>query len=176
MPKVLHIGCATSHIRHSLFSEYDEVRLDLVPTQTVDVVGDARDLPFADGSFDGVQSFHVMEHLHADDFPKAMQEAYRVLDSEGIMAFIVPDFEAVCQWVVDGKEDVPLYEAPIGHVYAVDVFYGHRGLTRAHPGMMHRNGLTPKRIATAMADAGFVDVQLTRLGGRFEVEAIGRRA
>jgi ubiquinone/menaquinone biosynthesis C-methylase UbiE len=175
MPRVLHIGCATSHIRHSLFEDYDEVRLDLYPSATVGVVGDAKALPFADKSFDGVQSFHVMEHLHADDFPRAMAEAYRVLDDDGILAFIVPDFETVCQWILDGKEDEPLYHAPIGHVYAVDVFYGHRGLTRRNPGMAHRNGLTPKRIARDMKAAGFVDIQLTRLGGRFEIEAIGKR-
>jgi ubiquinone/menaquinone biosynthesis C-methylase UbiE len=176
MALMLHIGCGGARHKHRLFTDYDEVRMDLEAQPSVQVIGDASKLPFADESFDGVQSFHVMEHLHPHDFEKALREAYRVLASEGILAFVVPDFEFACQWIADGKEEEPVYHATGGPIYASDMIYGWDRLTAITQAQVHRSGLTPKRIARDMKTAGFEDVRLSRLEGRYEIEAIGRRA
>lgn len=42
------------------------------------VVADCRDLPFADGSFDAVAAFHVLEHIPAGDLGGAVSEILRV--------------------------------------------------------------------------------------------------
>lgn len=150
--------------------------MDLEAQPTVGVVADAKRLPFADETFDGVQSFHVMEHLHPWDFEEALREAYRVLAEDGLLAFVVPDFEFACKWIVDGKEDDPVYQASGGPIYASDMIFGWDRLTKITQAQVHRGALTPKRIAKAMKAAGFVDVTLSRYENRFEVEAVGRRA
>lgn len=43
------------------------------------VCGDALCMPFADGSFDGAVSYHVIEHLTADEMKTAVSEIKRVL-------------------------------------------------------------------------------------------------
>lgn len=47
------------------------------------VVADCRDLPFADGSFDAVAAFHVLEHIPAEDLGRAVSEILRVTAPEG---------------------------------------------------------------------------------------------
>jgi SAM-dependent methyltransferase len=175
MALMLHIGCGGSGHRNRLFTDYDEVRMDLEIQPTVGVVADAKRLPFADDTFDGVQSFHVMEHLHPRDFEAALSEAHRVLMSEGLLAFVVPDFEFACKWIADGKEEEPVYQASGGPIYASDMIYGWDRLTSITQAQVHRSGLTPRRIAKAMKDVGFVDVRLSRYEDRFEIEAVGRK-
>lgn len=48
------------------------------------MVGDATSLPFPDGSFDAVVQFFVLDHIPS--WPKAIDEAYRVLKSGGTYA------------------------------------------------------------------------------------------
>lgn len=51
--------------------------------------GDATSLDFADGSFDGVYSFHALEHI--PDFRKALREMWRVLSPGGIYCIGTPN-------------------------------------------------------------------------------------
>ncbi len=45
--------------------------------------GDICELPYADGSFDSVFAFHVLEHLNESELPKAVGEIRRVLCTGG---------------------------------------------------------------------------------------------
>ena len=47
------------------------------------VVGDARELPFEDGSFDAVFSYSVLQHLAKEDVPRVVAEIRRVLRPGG---------------------------------------------------------------------------------------------
>jgi SAM-dependent methyltransferase len=71
------------------------------------VQGDARILPFADGSFDRVIASEVLEHIPEDR--RAMAELARVLKPGGTMAVTVPRFgpEAVNWALSDDYHDVP---------------------------------------------------------------------
>ena len=51
------------------------------------VQGDARDLPFRDGSFGAVICYDVLQHLLAGERARAMDEAYRALAPGGHICF-----------------------------------------------------------------------------------------
>lgn len=56
-------------------------------TKTVTFVqGDARDLPFADGSFDTVTALHVLEHLELPSASRALREMCRVARRRVVVA------------------------------------------------------------------------------------------
>jgi SAM-dependent methyltransferase len=53
------------------------------------VRGDARDLPFADGTFDAVVSSYVIDHLRGSDKDQALAEAARVLKPNGEFLLLI---------------------------------------------------------------------------------------
>jgi len=59
----------------------------------VDILSDARMLPFKDGVFDEVLVVHFMEHLFWATVPIAFAEINRVLKIGGILILEVPDFD-----------------------------------------------------------------------------------
>lgn len=75
--RVLEIGSGAKRLGPQAFN------MDIYPFANVDVVGDAHKLPFASGSFDGVVSQAVMEHLEAPSL--AVDHIYRVLRPGGLV-------------------------------------------------------------------------------------------
>lgn len=62
--------------------------LDAVPADTVDVVGDARHIPFADGSADAVLCTQVIEHI--PEPAPVLQDIWRILKPGGKLILSVP--------------------------------------------------------------------------------------
>jgi SAM-dependent methyltransferase len=62
--------------------------LDVAPAYSVDVVGDARDMPFPDGSIDVVLITQVLEHI--PDPIAVIGEIWRVLKPSGTLILSVP--------------------------------------------------------------------------------------
>lgn len=96
------------------------------------VCGDARRLPFADGSFQRIIASEVMEHV--DDDAAAMNELRRVLAPGGTLAVTVPSWfpEKVC-WALSEQYHAPFVQG--GHVR----IYTEPGLRD----VMRAAGLTP---------------------------------
>jgi ubiquinone/menaquinone biosynthesis C-methylase UbiE len=59
--------------------------LDDAPAGPVKVVGDARRLPFPDGSFDAATAFFFLMYVAGEDRGKVLKEAYRVLRPGGTL-------------------------------------------------------------------------------------------
>jgi 2-polyprenyl-3-methyl-5-hydroxy-6-metoxy-1,4-benzoquinol methylase len=55
------------------------------------VLGDVRELPFPDASFDAVFSYSVLQHLAKDDVPTVVTEIRRVLKPAGIVWIEMPN-------------------------------------------------------------------------------------
>ena len=72
---VAEIGSGSKRLHHNI------INVDIYPWKEIDVVADAQDLPFADGSLDGVVSAWTVEHLKNPE--KAVAEAYRALKPGG---------------------------------------------------------------------------------------------
>lgn len=92
--RVLEIGGGRSGLARLLYPEAEVVTLDLDFAlrdggSAVFVCGDARRLPFADGAFDAVTLFDVLEHIQDDGI--AAREALRVTRSNGVVLVSTPN-------------------------------------------------------------------------------------
>jgi SAM-dependent methyltransferase len=91
--KVLDLGCGAGHSYHRL-APRETVGVDIEPEALVDqeretVVADMRELPFYDASFAGVIASHAVEHVPNPE--RAVGEAARVLEPDGVAAFVTPN-------------------------------------------------------------------------------------
>lgn len=69
-----------------------------------DVLGDARDLPFADSSVDAIWASHILEHLAVVDVGKALGEFLRVLKPHARAIIRVPNFDYVAKYWLTGPD------------------------------------------------------------------------
>jgi SAM-dependent methyltransferase len=99
--RVLDVGSADGPSVGWLRGHGQRVALDLDPRglQPGDVCGSATELPFADGSFDVVAAFDVIEHCAAEDV--ALAEVARVLAPGGRFLMSVPAY----QWAWTHHDD-----------------------------------------------------------------------
>jgi predicted SAM-dependent methyltransferase len=84
----LEIGCGErkDHI--------NSIGLDIRRTETVDVVADARMLPFVDGCFGTVYSSHTLEHFSHRETEIVLSEWVRILKEGGTLEIRCPDLRA----------------------------------------------------------------------------------
>src|SRR4030042_2978456 len=85
MVKILEIGCGEEKI----FPE--SICIDIRKTPVVDVVCDARKLPFCDKIFDHVYASHIIEHFSYLHTEELLKEWVRVLKKEGKIEIRCPD-------------------------------------------------------------------------------------
>jgi SAM-dependent methyltransferase len=90
---VLDLGCGAGHSFHRL-APRETVGVD-IDAETLEgqerdtVVADMRELPFDDASFSSVIASHAVEHV--PDPEQVVAEAARVLEPEGVAAFVTPN-------------------------------------------------------------------------------------
>jgi SAM-dependent methyltransferase len=85
--QILDVGCGYQPYR-CLFDNRRYVGLDLSLERCPTVVGDARFLPFMDGSFDGIICSEVIEHVFEKE--KVLDEIRRVLRPGGWIILTAP--------------------------------------------------------------------------------------
>jgi len=83
---ILEIGCGENKVFKN------SIGLDIRPLEGVDIVSDARKLPFEDNYFDHVYSSHVLEHFSHNEVKQVLREWIRVLKYGGIFEVRCPDF------------------------------------------------------------------------------------
>lgn len=101
------------------------------------LAGEATDLPVADGSFDAALSVQVYEYV--EDISAALAEMYRVVRPGGRLVLWDVDWSTVSWYSADADRMANALQAWDEHL--------------AHPAL-------PRRLAAAMSDAGFVNVQV----------------
>lgn len=148
---LLHVGCGGEPIPEWADGKYKEIRLDLDPTHSPDIVASMTDMGEI-GEFDAIHSSHCLEHLMPHEVGVALSEFHRVLKPKGFAVIFVPDLEDV-----RATNDV-LFVAPCGPVAGLDLIYGLRSLLHVMPYMAHRTGFTQATLSMALTDAGFTAV------------------
>ena len=127
---------------------FDEVRLDISPDCSPDIVASMTDLGDI-GQFDRVFCSHALEHLHPHEVSTALGEFHRVLKPGGAAIVVVPDLEDVRP-----TTDV-VYVSAAGPITGRDMYYGHAGLIPDQPYMAHKTGFVSDTLADALKAAGF---------------------
>jgi ubiquinone/menaquinone biosynthesis C-methylase UbiE len=136
--KVLDVACGTGRMLPEVFSveKYiDYVGFDsskemtghlLEKAKRLDVdknvkkkIGDASKMPFRNGEFDVVYSFHLLWHLPKEDQEKIIKEMLRVCRKDGFVIFDILNKEFIYEKVkgIFGKEKTKeIYKLPLEEV------------------------------------------------------------
>ncbi|MBC5764739.1 class I SAM-dependent methyltransferase [Ramlibacter albus] len=181
MPTFLHVGCGPKHKEHTTrgFNQphWQELRLDIDPTVTPDLVGTMTDMSaVASGSVQAVFSSHNIEHLYAHEVPVALAEFLRVLDDDGFAVITCPDLQSVCALVAQDKLTEPAYNSPLGPIAPIDILYGHREpMAAGNLYMAHRCGFTQKVLDATLRQAGFGTVATLARPERFDLWAVATK-
>ncbi len=175
---VLHVGCGPPNPAklHQRFRNADwaEVRLDIDPNVTPDIVASITDMRTVAGdSVDAVWSSHNLEHLFAHEVPVCLREFHRVLKPGGFALITLPDIQEIAGLIAEDKLEDAAYVAPAGPVAPIDMVFGFRAaIARGNVFMAHRTAFTAKTLGRALEAAGFAQVRsLQGPPGRFELWA-----
>lgn len=115
-------------------------------------------LPYPDGSFEGVYSSHMLEHLYFDQAQAVLREFRRVLRPGGIVRLALPDATRLARDLLEAVDD------PEAGLSFNDGLAAHplEAPGRAHRllapfvGNVHRWQPVPALVIHMLTDAGFV--------------------
>lgn len=176
---LLHVGCGPkgSSIPDPFRSkEWQELRLDIDPAVSPDIIGTMTDLSGVDdASVDALYTSHTIEHLHAYDVPVSLAEMFRVIKADGFCVITCPDLQAAAEMVVEDKLLEVAYESPAGPITPFDIIFSYRPFTVDNTFMWHRSGFTASVLGNTMLGAGFASVTVTRFRAGFALWAIGAK-
>src|SRR5579884_3968600 len=157
-----------------IFADWRELRVDVDPSVAPDILADVTDLSAIEsGSVDAVWSSHCLEHLFLYQVSQAVKEAYRILADDGFLCLLVPDLQAVAEYIASDRLHEVVYESAAGPVIAHDMLFGYGPyVEKGRPSMAHRCGFTPTLLLQKLQEAPFAEIVLRRRPNRQELAAI----
>jgi predicted SAM-dependent methyltransferase len=123
------------------------LHFDIRALPNVDVVGNAKELPFKDNSFEEVFSRFFLEHMNRKDAILSVKEMFRVLKSNGRIELIVPNLKYFCKLFVEEKGQKK--------EWALNKIYGFENYPEDH----HFFGYDAETLSAVLQNAGFVNVK-----------------
>jgi SAM-dependent methyltransferase len=148
----------------AFFSAWRQIRVDIDPETEPDVLSSIADLSAVpDGSVDAVWAAHCVEHLYEYEVPAALSEFRRVLRKTGFACIVIPDLQAIADWIASDRLHETIYQSASGPVTAHDMIWGFgRALANGNAAMAHRCGFTPTPLMNIISGAGFEEILLRR--------------
>jgi SAM-dependent methyltransferase len=158
------------------FDDWKQLRVDVDPVVEPDILADLTDLsPIPDNHADAVWASHCIEHLYEHQVMIALNEFRRVVRDDGFVCVIVPDLQAVANYVAADRLHEPIYESAAGPVSAHDIFFGYgAAIARGRPSMAHHCGFTPGALQRCFEQLAFGEVVLRRRVESLELVALAR--
>lgn len=152
----------------AMFADWRELRVDVDARMAPDILADITDLSAIEsGSADAVWLAHCLEHLYLYQVGKAIAESYRILTADGFLCLIVPDLQAIADYIANDRLHEVVYESPAGPVIAHDMIYGFGPyLAQGRPSMAHKCGFTPSLLLQKLQEAPFAEIVMRRRAGQ----------
>jgi SAM-dependent methyltransferase len=148
----------------AFFKDWKQTRVDIDPATKPDLLASIADLSaIPTGTMDAVWSAHSLEHLYAHEVPLALAEFRRVLRNTGFACIVIPDLQAIAEWIATDRLFETIYQSVAGPVTAHDMIWGFSpAIANGNTAMAHRCGFTPTPFIRILTDAGFAEVQVRR--------------
>ncbi len=158
------------------FDGWRQVRVDSDASVSPDVLADLTDLsPLPDASADAIWAAHCVEHLYEHQVPMALAEFRRVLRADGFACVIVPDLQALGNYLSEDRLHEAVYRSAAGPVSAHDMIFGFgAAIAGGRTSMAHRSGFTPGTLQRCFRELPFAEVLLRRRGAQMELVALAR--
>lgn len=131
----LHLGCGNRRLE-------GWVNIDSRAEVGPDMVMDATNLQYPDGSVDEIYACHVLEHIETP--AKALVEWHRVLKYHGLLMLAVPDIGNIAKALVAGVH--------LARVRGL-IWGGHK-----YTGDLHYNGWDFESLAVVLRSFKFYDI------------------
>ena len=135
---ILDIGCGANKIAE------EAIGVDIRRTKAVDIIADARQLPFKDEVFDHVYSSHLIEHFSHREVKNVLKEWFRVLKKDGTI-------EIRCPWL--RVRALIFFLRPtwknVKHIYG----------GQEHEGNFHKCGFSFGLLKELLEDVGIIKVR-----------------
>jgi SAM-dependent methyltransferase len=160
----------------TMFADWRELRVDVDAQTAPDILADITDLSAIEsGSVDAVWAAHCVEHLYIHQVAGAVVEAHRILADDGFLVVIVPDLQAIAEFISGDRLHEMVYESQAGPVTAHDIVFGYApSLAQGHSSMAHNCGFTPTLLLHQIQQAPFAEIVLRRRANH-ELAAIARK-
>jgi hypothetical protein len=160
----------------ALFNDWKHLRVDVDPSVEPDILADLTDLSaIPDGHADAVWASHCIEHLYEHQVMAALNEFRRIVRDDGFVCIIVPDLQAVANYVAADRMHEPLYDSPAGAITPHDIFFGFgAAIASGRTSMAHKCGFTPSMLQQYFERTTFGEVALRRREDSLELVAIAR--
>jgi SAM-dependent methyltransferase len=151
----------------AMFADWRVLRVDVDAIVAPDILADMTDLSaIASGSVDAVWSSHCLEHLYLFEVGKAVAEVYRILADDGFFCVIVPDLQAIAEYLATDRLHEVVYQSPAGPVVAHDILFGFGPyLALGRSSMAHNCGFTPTLLSQKLQEAPFAEIVMRRRAG-----------
>lgn len=103
----LNVGCGDHYVQ-------GWTNIDTSTHVRADIYASILDLPYPDCTISRIYCGHVMEHLEEDVVGKAVRELERVLDPNGKMMFVGPDYDRALVMMQMGQVGQELVDQIVG--------------------------------------------------------------
>lgn len=123
------------------------LHFDIRDIYQTDIVGDAKNLPFEDESFNEVFSRFFLEHLFRSEARKVLSEMYRVLKKDGKIEIIVPNLRYFAKLYLE--------ETGQKKQWALNKIYGFENYKEDH----HYFGYDEETLKLYLENTGFKDIK-----------------
>lgn len=136
---ILRIGVGTDYPKEKRY-----LNIDIRPLDNIDVVADAKNLPFKDCEHDAIESRNLVEHFSRHEIDDLFKEWYRVLKPGGYVHIETVDMGGV----MDRWRKIPTENWMDGMLGA-----------QTYPENFHKFAFTVDIMKEKLKKAGFKDLQ-----------------
>jgi hypothetical protein len=158
----------------TMFRDWQQLRVDSDPAVSPDIVASITDLSaIPTGCANALWSAHCVEHLYGHEVVHALCEFYRVLADDGFACVIVPDLQAIAQYIATDRLHEPIYQSNAGPVSAHDMIFGFgSAIAQGRESMAHRCGFTPTLLMQRLQETPFAEIVIRRRVAALELIAL----